>query len=148
MRYFRRLPPLLCVVSLLGLLFLLAAFALGVFGLVTNHLSSSPSFPQSSIRVQDIAGNLGLLGLACTFAVQTYSTRFRLPDRGAFPLSSWQSRTRVIAVVAALSICSLVLAVVIPPTAGAFVIVFLSQLGAIVLLVVALVATLAVNIGG
>jgi len=114
MRSFRRLPPLLRVASILGLLFLLAAFALGVFGLVTNHLSSSPSFPQSSIRVQAIAANLGILGLACTSAVQTYSTRFRLPHRRAFPLRSWQSRTLVIAVVAVLSICSLVLAVVIP----------------------------------
>jgi hypothetical protein len=140
MRYFRHLPPLLRVVSILGWLFFLAAIALSGFAFVTN-LSS---YPQSLIRVQAIAINLLRLGVACISAVDIYSTRFRQPDRRPSPLSSWPSQLWFIAVVAALSICSLVLAVVSLPTAGSFAFVFPIWMLALVLLAV----TLVVNTGG
>ncbi len=149
MRSFRRLPPLLRVASLLGLLFPLAALALLIPLLVT----SLRSFPQSYSQVpldfhhRGIIGlNLGLLGGACSVAVNAYSTRFRRPDRGPFLLSSWQSQVRAIVLLAALPSCALALALFIPPTPPALFLVNLldiaiSVLGAIVLLVASIWAT-------
>src|SRR5258706_3430878 len=135
-RYFRRLPPLLRVASLLGLLFPLASLALLVPLLVT----SLPSFPQSFSQVPSdfdhrgiIGLNLGLLGGACSVAVNAYSTRFRRPDRGPFLLSSWQSQMRAVALLSVLPLCGIALALVIPPTSLAFVVVFpISLLAAVV----------------
>jgi hypothetical protein len=141
-----RLPPLLRVVLILGLLFPLAGLALAGFAVVVRF--SSHQWPLDSNRVQLIMVNLIILGLACVSAVANYRTRFRPPDRGPFPLHSWQSRMRFIAVVAALPICSLVLAVVIPPTALAFVIVFpIGGLGALGMLVAMLATTFETNTG-
>ena len=143
MRYFRRLPPLLRVASLLGLLFPLAALALLV-PLLFSGLWSFPWFPQVSPdfgRRGIMALNLVLLGGACSVAVNTYSTRFRQPDRGPIPLSSWQSQVRAIALGAAVPLCALALALVAPliplPLAFVFwVVTVVSLLGAVVLLMV------------
>jgi len=135
MRYFRRLPPLLRVASLLGLLFPLASILLFA-ELFATSLSSSVD----SSRVAMIALNLAMLGGACSVAVTTYSTRFRQPDPEPFPLSSWQSQVRTLVLLAALPSCALVLAVFIPSTALAFALVFLvSILAAGVLFVASLV---------
>jgi hypothetical protein len=102
MRYFRRLPPVLRVASILGLLFPLASIVLLVSVLVT----ALPSFPQSPpdfVAGRGLIGlNLGLLGGACTFAVTTYSTRFLWPDVRPFPLSSLQSQLWAMVLLAAL----------------------------------------------
>ncbi len=143
MRDFRRLPPLLRVASILGLLFSLAPIAAIMVVLIAS-LSSSPQSGVYATRVAVIVGNLGVLSGACSVAVQTYSTRFRQPDRGPLPLASWQSRMRAIFLAAALPICALALAVFIPPTQSAFEIVFpVSIIGAVVLLA----ASLWMNIG-
>jgi hypothetical protein len=138
-RYFRRLPPLLRVASLLGLLFPLASLALLIPLLVTS-LPSFPLTPPDFGRRGISALNLGLLGGACSVAVNTYSTRFRRPDRGPFLLSSWQSQVRTILLAAALPLCALALALVAPliplPLAFVFwVVTVVSLLGAIVLLI-------------
>ncbi len=134
MRIFRRLPPLLRVASLFGLLCALASITLLVSALVTSLRSlpkSSPDFGREVV----IGLNLVMLGGACSFAVNTYSTRFRRPDRGPFPLASWQSQVLAIVLPAALPICALALAVVIPPTALAWlVVIFFSVIAAVVLL--------------
>ena len=151
MRYFRRLPPLLRLASLLGLLFPLAALAL-LLPLLFSGLWSFPWFPQVPSDfgrrgiMAIIAFNLVLLGGACTNVVNTYSMRFRQPDRGPFPLSSWQSQVRAIVLLAALPSCALALALFIPPTPPALFLVNLldiaiSVLGAIVLLVASIWAT-------
>lgn len=138
MSSFRRLPPVLRVASLLRLLFPLGLLAACVTGL-TMSLSSSPPSGAYASRVIIIAANLGVVGLSCTLVVHAYNARFarfRQPGRGLFPLDTRQSQVRAIVLPAALSICALVLAVVIPPTAGAFEIVFpASILGAGVCLV-------------
>ncbi len=116
MRYFRRLPPLLRVVSLLGLLCVLASLVLLVSVLVTS-LRSFPSFSRSPLddeRRGIMALNLGLLGGACSVAVSAYTTRFRRPNRGPFPLNSWQSQVQAIALGAALPLCALAVALVAP----------------------------------
>jgi hypothetical protein len=138
MRYFRRLPPLLRVASLLGLLFPLASLVLLIPLLVTS-LPSFPNSPPDFGRRGIIALNLGMLGGAFSVAVNAYSTRFRQPDRGPFPLSSWQSQVRAIALGAALPFCALALALVAPliPLPLAFVfwgVTVVSLLGAVVLL--------------
>ncbi len=140
MRYFRRLPPLLRVASLLGLVFPLASLALLVPLLVTS-LPSFPRTPPDFGRRGIIALNLVLLGGACSVAANTYSTRFRQPDRGPFPLSSWQSQSRAIALGATVPSCALALALVAPliplPLAFVFwVVTVVSLLGAVVLIMV------------
>ncbi len=141
-----RLPPLLRVVRILALVFPLAGLALAGFAVVVRF--SSGQWPLDPDRGPLIMANLTILGVACASAVANYRTRFRLPDRGPFPLHSWQSRMRVIAVVAALPICSLVLAIAIPPTALAFVIVFpIGVLGGLGMLVVMLATTSETNTG-
>jgi len=139
MRYFRRLPPLLRVASLLGLLFPLVSLALLVSVVVTSPRSFSQLPPEPDFGRGLFALNLGLLGGACSCAVTTYSTRFRRPDGEPFPLGSWQSQLRAIVLLAALPLCALVLALFIPPTPPAFFLVSLldtaiSLLGAVVLL--------------
>jgi len=127
MRYFRRLPPLLRVASIVGLLFRLGALALLILlitSFVTDLLSSSPHAYRDSIRLSIIALNLIVLSSACSVAVNTYSVRFRRPDRGPFLLDSWQSQVRTIAPLSALPLCEIALALVIPPTSLAFGVVF------------------------
>jgi L-asparagine transporter-like permease len=68
--------------------------------------------------------NLGIIGVSCTASVYAYNARFRQPDRRPFPLDSRKSQVRAILLPAAVSICAVVLAVVIPPTTDAFQIVF------------------------
>jgi hypothetical protein len=136
MRDFRPLPPLLRVARILGLLVPLAGFVAPIALVLTKLF---PQWTNDVVRVMVIALNLGLLSGACSLALRTYSTRFRQPDRGPFPLASWQSQVRAIVLAAAPTICALVLAVVISPTARAFEIVFpLSIIGAGVFLAVVL----------
>ena len=139
MRSFRRLPPLLRVASLLGLLFPVASLTLLVSWLVTSLPSFSRSPPEPDFGRGLFALNLGLLGGACSCVVTTYSTRFRRPDRGPFPLGSWQSQMRAIVLLAALPLCALALALFIPPTPPALFLaslldIAISLLGAMVLL--------------
>ena len=118
MRYFRRLPPLLRVASLLGLLFVLASLIVGIAALIVGieAFTSSPSSapPADSFRLLLIGLNLGMLSGACSFTVNTYSLRFRRPDKGLFPLESWQSQVRAISLLAALPLGALVVALVLP----------------------------------
>src|SRR5258706_3283063 len=137
MRYFRRLPPLLRVASILAVLFPLASMALLV-ALIILSLPTFPQLPVAFFRVLVIGANLGMLGGACVFATSAYSTRFRQPNRGPFLLDSWQSQVQAIALLAALPLCAITLALVIPPTLlAAFGLVFLafavSALAALVL---------------
>jgi hypothetical protein len=120
-RYFDRLPPLLQVACILGLMLLLAAAVVAyfapivfVFALIASQSSASPPWYLDPIRLFVIALNLGALGVACFFAVNSYSRRFRRPDRGPFPLDSWQSQLRIIALLAALPLCAVVVVLVLP----------------------------------
>jgi hypothetical protein len=132
MRDFRRLPLLLRVTSVMGLLFLLAVLALLTDALIT-WLSPVPHSSLDSSRVGVIVPNLMLLSLAWSFPVNSYNIRFRRPDRGPLPLDSWQSQVRAIALLSALPLCGIAFALFVPPSSFAFVAVFaLFILGAIV----------------
>ena len=121
MRYFGRLPPLLQVAFIVGLMLLLTTAVVGifapvvwVFALIASQSSASPPWYFDPIRLFVIALNLGALGVACFFAVNSYSRRFRLSDQGPFPLDSWQSQVRVIALLAALPLGAIVVVLVLP----------------------------------
>jgi hypothetical protein len=136
MRNFRRLPPVLRVASLLGLLFPLGMMVAFTMALVTTR-SSSPQAGVYASRVAVIAANLGAVGMASAFVVNTYCLRFRPLSRQPFPLESWKSQVRAILMPAVAPIGAMVLATVIPPTSSAFQIVFpISIIGVGVCLVV------------
>src|SRR5260221_4697373 len=119
MRYVRRLPPLLRVASLVGLLFLLAGFGLFINSIIMAMLSPPRDMYQGLRRGMEIGGNLFALGMACFYAARIYTNRFRRPDRRPFPLGSWQSQVRVIALLSALPLAGIALALIISPAAGA-----------------------------
>jgi len=119
-RNFRRLPPLLRVVDITQWLLLLMTLAVFVSYMRTSWSilaprSFSPHVPVFFLRDPLIGFNLILLNGACTFVLSTYSLRFRQPDRRTFPLSSWQSQMRALALLAFLPLCGLMLAFIIPP---------------------------------
>jgi hypothetical protein len=137
MRDFRRLPSLLRVASILGLLFSIASLVLFVAMIVVFITSRRSSLqpPADSSRMDDIALNLGMLGGACVFAVNAYRTRFRQMDRRSYRLNSWQSQVRAIGALAMLPLCAIILAVVIPQDSLAYLLVFgVSMLAALALL--------------
>jgi len=115
MREFRRLPPLMRVVRIVGLLFILSGAALLITSFVKSQSSAPPAFGDSA-RVWIIA--MGLLGLSlvCTFVCLAYRTRVGRPGLGPLPLDSWQSQVRAILLLSALPLCGIALALVIPPT--------------------------------
>lgn len=134
---FRRLPLFLRVVGILGLLLPLASlvmFSALLVSFITVGAVSRQGLANDP-RLLIIALNLGMLGLACTFAVNGYRTRFRQPNRRTFPLDSWQRQARAIALLAALPFCAIALAAVISPTQDAAVLILfaISALGAFAL---------------
>jgi ABC-type multidrug transport system permease subunit len=142
-RYFPRLPLLLRVAFIVGLLLPLASLALlieALILLIEAHITSLSAIPPHWSADEESLGligvNLGMVSGACSFTVNTYSLRFRRSGTGPFPLTSWQSQVRAILLLAALPISALVLAAFIPSTSLAFIVVLLvSLLGASVLIV-------------
>jgi hypothetical protein len=125
MRDSPRLPWHLRVVSLLGLLCLLA------FSLLFSPLlfvTILPSLSPDSWRVLLMALNLFALGWTFRTAVRIYRARIPRSDGGPFPTSSWQWQVRAIALWTALPLCALALVVFIPPTAAAFGLAFYASL--------------------
>jgi hypothetical protein len=118
-RYFRRLPPLLQVAGILGLLFPLAGLALAGFAVVVRFSSGQWPLDYSSHGAL-IVVNLVMLAGACSFAVNSYSVRFRRPQAGTFPLESWQSQVWAIALLAALPLCALAMMLLLSPGDPAF----------------------------
>ena len=89
-----------------------------------------------SLRLIVIALNLGLLGVACTIIVNTYSMRFRPAAREPYLLDGWRQQARAIILLAALPLCAITLAIVISPDSNLFMLTFaVSLFGAGVLLV-------------
>jgi len=139
MRYFRRLPPLLRVASILGLLFPLASIAL-LIDLLATSLPSFPDMPPDFLRMLFIAANLGMLSGAFSYTLSIYSVRFRRPGGGQYPLDSWQSQVRAIGLLSALPLCAIALALFSPATPPSVFVVELlvgavTVIGAVILLV-------------
>ncbi len=135
MRFFRGLPPFLRVVWVVGLLFPVASFLL----LILLNLYWSP-FHVSQANFGHTVGivlNLAMLGWACSVVAGAYNARLRQPGRRRqIPLDSWQRQALAIALLAALPLCAIILAAVIPPNQIAFMVVFpITWIGALVQLI-------------
>jgi hypothetical protein len=136
-RYFRRLPPLLRVATILGLVLPLASLAL-LLQMLPTKLSTS-AWPADFDRVMAMVLSLNFVGMSCNPVVAAYSTRFRHPERGVFPLESWPSQVRALVIIAALPLSALAWAVFIPLTQPGFYNVFLIDMLAAGVLIVAVV---------
>src|SRR5258708_20739722 len=104
MRDFRSLPFHLRVVSLLGLLCLLA-FSLLFSNLLFVTILSSLS--PDSWRILLMAVNLLILGWTCLTVVLFYRARMAQSDGGPFPVSSWRRQERALLLCTALLLLSL-----------------------------------------
>lgn len=113
-RHFRRLPPVLRVAAIYGLLSILAGLAILLSPLlVWFHSFSPPPFWLSS-RVLDICLNLLAIGNASTLVVNAYCLRFRHAAPIPALFNSWSTQVRAIALLVGLPLCTLVVALVIP----------------------------------
>ena len=118
----RRLPPFLGMLRFVAVLLLIAGSGLCVLE-IAKGLLVYPQWPpdaSQSLHTVLIATNLGLVGWACASVVTTYRLRFRQPDRTPYPLNSWQSQVRMVALLAALPTSALVLALILPLASPAF----------------------------
>jgi hypothetical protein len=115
MPYFRRLPPLVRVMSLLGLLFLLAALVVFLEGLPAIQ-TSFPFLSVDAHRATGIELNLVALSLASTFVVNTFALRFRRTGRQVYPLETWPSQVRWWLLLGTLPLCTLAGAMLLPQT--------------------------------
>ncbi len=122
MRNPRRLPPFLGMLRFVAVLLLIAGSGLCVLE-IAKVLLGYPQWPPDAsqpLHTVVIAANLGLVGWACASVVTTYRLRFRQPQSGPFPLSSWQSQVRMLALLAALPTSALVLALILPLASPTF----------------------------
>lgn len=115
------LPPLVRAATVVGMLAwaagIIVGMRLGLTMLVYPQYfppSYQPSF-RDGLRLLLLGGNLGLLGLACILVVVIYGARFYQPDDGPYPLSSWQSQLRVIALLGGWPTGAVVLMLLLPP---------------------------------
>ncbi|HEX9413030.1 MAG TPA: hypothetical protein VF916_05960 [Ktedonobacterales bacterium] len=137
MQSFRRLPPFLRAVSVLGQLSLLAAV-----GVMTwTHLATRGEDQSAARREWNqgtaIGWSLLVLGLACLPLLLAYNARFaRRPTRRAPLTDAWQTQLKVALALAALPFCTLVGALLIPSRSSLFQVVYaLGVLSLLVLLV-------------
>jgi hypothetical protein len=117
LRNFRRLPPQLRVVAIIGVLCTLTALAIQPMWLlvhlrIVGWLSSLP-VPADFNRVLDIACYLALLGWACSLVITTYSLRFAQPHRETFPLRSWQRQMGALVLMTVTPLCGIAVALVV-----------------------------------
>lgn len=119
-RYFWRLPLHLRVLGIVGVLLDGASLASLVWltPLLPVAGSSPPQLPSAFFRVLAIALSAVMLAGACVLVVRIYCLRFRQPARESFPLSSWQSQLRAVAVMGAVPLVGLVVALVLPSVPG------------------------------
>jgi hypothetical protein len=113
MRYFRRLPPLLRVVSILALLFDLTALVVFLAGLPIIQ-AAFPWLSLDAHRAMGIGLNLLSLSLACSLVVNSYIVRFRRVGWASYPLASWQSQMRWLVLLGALPLGVLLVVLLLP----------------------------------
>ena len=132
MRYFRHMSPISRVFGAVGLLLILASFALASASLFMSWMSY-PHVAAGLSRADLVSMDLGLLGLAVIIVLNDRNIR-RALDRPPFSPSSWQSQIRIILLVAALPLCGLSLAILLPPSLSIYGLAFgISALAACVL---------------
>ena len=131
MRDLHRLPPLLHIMNIVGYVFPLAAIVL----FVMSYIQAFSMSAADSDRLRLVALNLVLLSMVGLIVARVYKTRIYQPDRRPLPLDSWRSQARALLLLAAVPLCALVLAILLPPTLSIYGISFgVSGLGALILL--------------
>jgi hypothetical protein len=115
-RYFHRLPLLLRVVSIMGVLLPLASVAVLVPLFVLGWMAypPAPAVPGGYFRLWWIGMNGIALALPCLFVVNLYCLRFVEPPRRAFAVSSWQRQVGVFGLLAALPLGGIAVALILP----------------------------------
>lgn len=121
LRYFRQIPRLLQVLSLLGFLLLLAAIAMLISELVTatsalvvflnDPNTSSP--PGQTLRLLGTGMSLGLLGFGCAWPTMMYVSHLRRPGRAPWP-DTWQMQALATLALVTLPLFSLALPLLFP----------------------------------
>jgi hypothetical protein len=119
MRDFRRLPPLLRALWLLGLLFLLAGVGTWVWGVLWDH---QDLFARQG---RDLAWAFLLLALACNWPGVAYNARFLRSGRALPWLDTWRGQLAAAVGVAVLPLGFVAVALLIPPNSPLSVLTFL-----------------------
>ena len=111
MRAIRRLPTFLRALSLLGMLALLAAVSV-----LTWASRVLPGDYQSFGQRFTLCMFLLMLAMACNVMVIAHNLRFKHPGRSAPWPDAWQVQLTVVLALAALPLCSLLFALLVPPS--------------------------------
>lgn len=125
----RQMPPFVRAAWILGLLLCLVSLVVFVAPL-NNWFSMGQASWHDRTRIDMIALNLILLSTVCTAAANSYNSyarRLRLLQRpgGEAPsLAGWRRQAAGLLLLAAVPLCAITLAAVIPPTSSAFQLVF------------------------
>lgn len=119
--FFRQIPRLLQVLSLLGFLLLLAAIAMLASELVTatsalvvfldGPHTSSPAV--QTLRLLGTGMSLGLLGFGCAWPTMMYMAHLRRPGRAPWP-DTWQMQVLATLAIVLLPLFSLALPLLFP----------------------------------
>lgn len=140
MRYFRQIPLFIKVAGVLALLLGITSLALSTRQLILLQ-QSYPGIPADNDRMQALSGGIGQLSVACFISVGLYSARIRravpgpLPPGAPLPLDSWKLQVVTFLIPAALPVCVIVMALVIPVGSRIFGVTFLVEaLGALVII--------------
>lgn len=140
MRYIRQIPPLIKVAGVLAVLLGITALALATRQLILLQ-QSYPGIPADNDRMQALSMGIGQLSVACFISVGLYSARIRravpgpLPPGAPLPSDSWKLQLVTFLIPAALPVCVIVMALVIPVGSRIFGVTFLVEmLGALVII--------------
>ena len=125
MRSFCRLPPVLRAVAGLGQLSLLAAVGVMTWTYLATRNEDQSAASRGWNRGWAIGWSLVVLGMACLPLILAYNARFAgRPTRRAPLTDAWQTQLKVALALAALPLCALVCALLIPSTSALFQVVY------------------------
>ena len=115
MRFSRRLPPVLRALWVLWRLALLASLGVWVWGSQAPRGADQFGASQGWDRASAISWSLLLLGMACNVMLIPYRRLFERPRRAEPRPTTWQAQLTTVLALAALSLWSLVFALLVPP---------------------------------
>jgi hypothetical protein len=133
MRAIRRLPPLLRALVVFALLACPVAI-----GVLTWTFRVMPGDDQVlKYKGFTLSLSLVMLAMACNVMIVAYNMRFERPGRSAPWPDSWQAQLTIVLALATLPLCSLVFALLVPPSPSMYDLVLALQILSILVLVTA-----------